>query len=227
MSSQTTLWFQKIFKNNALDRVVDRAVVFRRIGSSLKFRGVLDAYVGSLLLGLLAGVGGALAKSLKGWPNAAEAADWFFKNATELNIWFVFWTIGVACTLVATHDVPKKQGWFRRLLPLPFIRMTGDAFMLAFGAFLAASITTIGIRLFGDGPYASWSEMLEGMVLGSLMYLPLACFTTLCRLIVDGPLDQALFKDVNGHEPGLRRTLLLMGGGGLLTFLLVYWSILN
>lgn len=221
---------RRVFPNNALDSPADRAVLRRRILKALKFRGVNDQFVGSWILGILAGLGGSLQAHI-GNKSVADAGEWFFRNATDLNIWFIFLTIGVGSFLVATHKRLAKQGLIRRLLLLPYLRMTGDAFLLALGAFTSAFFVA-----FLPGPSLVLGEGSSAMVIdvrfclnGICYFLLMALFTTLCRVIADSLIDSALFEKVNGHEPKLGRTLLMAGGGAFLVFAiaatcLFYWS---
>lgn len=205
-----------------MDRRQDREVVLRRIGKNLKFRGVLDQFVGSLALGCIAGIGGTVV--IKRWPGGslADAAEWFFRNATELNLWFALLTIGVASALVGSHVELKRQGWVKRLLFLPFIRMTGDALLLAFAAFLSAALVAlaVGPSILGEGKSAVFIEGTSMMKDAALFGL-LAAYVTACRLVVESVLDDALFRLVNSRDPGLRSTLKWVGWSGFVTFSLV------
>lgn len=58
MSSRLRRFIERRFPDNAFDRPADREVVLNRIEGALKFRGVLDQFVGSMLLAGIAGMGG-------------------------------------------------------------------------------------------------------------------------------------------------------------------------
>lgn len=141
-------------------------------------------------------------------------------------MWFVLLTLGVASVLVARHTELKMQGWLRRLLFLPFVRMTGDAMLLAFAAFASASIACLasGPAVLGEGGSAVVLSAF-GLAKDATFFMLIAAFTTFCRLIVDSILDDALFRLVNRRDPGLRRTLAVMGYGGLGAFVVALFAL--
>ena len=190
----------RFFRANALDRKADARVVFRRVGTALKFRGVLDPFLGTWVVGLFAGAAAWCCSGSEG--AASETAEWFFRNATEVNVYFAFGAIGLASYLVATHAPLHEQWYFRRTVALPLLRVVGDAFLLASGAFVVVLIATLphGSVVVGMGQSATVLSK-QAYPGGFVTFTLLALFTCLARLIADSFADVPLFKDVNGKDP--------------------------
>lgn len=219
-------WLVWVFPPSALDNVADAKVVLRRIAKALKFHGVLDQFVGSWCLGLVAGAGAALRAGSDG--ALSEAAEWFFRNATEVNIYFVYLTIGLACALVATHKKVGAQWTMRRVFFLPLLRLTGDAFLLASGAFVVVLCVAAwkGGLTVGAGAGAT-PVPFSAAAFGTVLFSMLAAFTCVVRAITDSLIDDALFRQANGRDPGLHQVLRLAGGGGILVFFVLTYTIFS
>ena len=210
-------WAKKFVFGTAQDRA-DRTVIRRRIATGLKRRESYESFLGTFLVGMLAGVLALVCvKFAEG--TVRESAISFFKLATDVDIPAAFVSIGFASYLVASHVPPKKQWKARRLLALPLLGTFGDAYLLAAGAFTVVSgyLLWDSPILLGSGAEATPLHLKEAAENWGL-FLYYALFTVLCRLIVNSSLDNGLFTDVHEHKPGTRRVLFRAGGGGFLAF---------
>ena len=191
-------WLTRLSPNMALNHPRRRKVFLRRIGRALKSEDLLAPYLGTLLLGLTAGM--MLLLTRGGDGAAAETSVWFFRNATELNAWFILLQLGAALWLLNSYNGAKNWKHVHKYVLLPFVRMVGDALILAFGAYLVAFVWTFfnagGIR-FGQGAdevFLTWRQAGGACT----FFLFQSLLSLLFRLIAEGPLDEALLRNVEG-----------------------------
>jgi hypothetical protein len=205
----------KHFEKTSFDDMNSSRILAKRVGSAFKSAESRELVLAMPAVGAIAAICFLLFGRDEGVLKSG--VQWLFQATTELESNFLFWILGLACLLVGTHKPEKAQLLFpKRLLFLPIVRLTSDTVAAACTAFFV-----IAFWCFCTGQSVKVGESAPAAVLTAagafwaFAYYGLAyLFFTSVRLLVDSPVSSALFRPIHNKDPGLRRTLRLMGFSG-------------